>query len=186
MDDSTIIDLYWVRSERAISETASKYGKSCYNISYNILYDKRDAEECVNYTWLGAWNSMPPKRPSRLSIFLYKITRNLSLDKYRKYNAEKRRFTRTAETLDELAECISGRDNVAEFIDETILTAQIKRFLYEQSTDKRNIFIRRYWYLDSIKEISEDYGISESKTISILFRLRSQLKGYLLREGIAL
>lgn len=154
MNDVTIVDLYWKRSERAISETASKYGKFCHSISYNILYNDQDAEECVNDTWLGAWNSMPPKRPSRLSVFLGKITRNLSLDKYRKYNAEKRRITRTAEALDELAECISGGDNESEFVDEMILTEQIESFLYEQSVEKRNIFIRKYWYLDSIKEIS--------------------------------
>ena len=104
MNDVTIVDLYWKRSENAISETANKYGKFCHSISYNILHNDQDAEECVNDTWLGAWNSMPPKKPSRLSIFLGKITRNLSLDKYRKYNAEKRRITRTAEALDELTE----------------------------------------------------------------------------------
>lgn len=186
MNDVTIVDLYWKRSENAILETKNKYGKFCYSISYNILHNDQDAEECVNDTWLGAWNSMPPQKPSRLSIFLGKITRNLSLDKYRKYNAEKRRITRTAEALDELTECISGGDNVSEFVDEMFVTEQIEAFLYKQSTEKRYIFIRKYWYLDSIKEISEDIGISESKVTSALFRMRSQLKDHLLKEGILL
>lgn len=186
MNDLAIVELYWKRSEQAISETSSKYGNLCHGISYNILHNEQDAEECVNDTWLRAWNSMPPKRPSRLSIFLGRITRNLSLDKYRNYNAEKRLMTRTAVALDELEECISGGDNVLEAVEEMILTESIERFLYSVSEEKRNVFIRRYWYLDSIKEISIAYGISENKTASLLFRMREQLKKHLMKEGIEL
>lgn len=186
MNDLAIVELYWIRSEQAISETSSKYGNFCHGISYNILHNEQDAEECVNDTWLRAWNSMPPKRPSRLSIFLGRITRNLSLDKYRNYNAEKRLMTRTAVALDELEECISGGDNVLEAVEEMILTESIERFLYSVSEEKRNVFIRRYWYLDSIKEISIAYGISENKTASLLFRMREQLKKHLMKEGIEL
>lgn len=186
MNDISIVELYWKRSEQAILETSNKYGKLCHGISYNILRNEQDAEECVNDTWLRAWNSMPPNRPSRLSIFLGRITRNLSLDKYRCYSAEKRLMTRTAEALEELEECISGGDNVSEAVMEMVLTESIERFLNTTSEEKRNIFIRRYWYLDSIKDISMAYGITENKTTAILFRMRGQLQKHLVREGIEL
>lgn len=184
MNDAAIIELFWKRSESAITETSEKYGRFCHSISYNILQNEQDVEECLNDTWLGAWNTIPPKRPSAFSIFLGKITRNLSLDKYRKYHAEKRFMTRTAEVLDELEECISCSDNVSDWLEEAYLTECIENFLYAITPEKRNIFIRRYWYLDSIKEISEDYGISESKTALVLFRMRAQLKMILEKEGV--
>lgn len=186
MNDINIVELYLRRSEQAISETSNKYGNLCHGISYNILHNEQDAEECVNDTWLRAWNSIPPNRPSRLSIFLGRITRNLSLDRYRNYSAEKRLMTRTAAVLDELEECISGGDNVSEAVMEMVLTESIERFLNKTSAEKRNIFIRRYWYLDSIKDISVAYGITESKTTSILFRMRGQLQQHLAKEGIEL
>ena len=184
MDDRTIIDLFWKRSETAIEETANKYGSFCHSISYHILRNRQDAEECVNDTWLRAWNSIPPKRPAKLSVFLGKITRNLSLDRYRNYSAEKRKALKTAEVIEELSECISGGDNVSDHIDKMVLTELITKFLRKQNEANRNIFIRRYWRFDSIREISEDFGINERSVATILFRMRTQLKKELLEEGI--
>lgn len=184
MNDAAIIDLFWKRSETAISAVSEKYGSFCHSISYHILQDDRDAEECVNDTWLRTWNSIPPKRPSRLSVFLGRIARNLALDKYRQYHAEKRRMTRTATALEELSECISGGDNISESVEGSFVTECIEEFLFQLPAHKRIIFIRRYWYLDSIQELSDNYGISESAVTSMLFRMRKQLRQHLLREGV--
>lgn len=184
MDDTKIIDLYWERSETAITESADKYGSFCHTISYRILQNRQDAEECVNDTWLRAWDSMPPEKPRILSAFLGKITRNLSLDRYRNYKAEKRKMTRTAEALEELSECVSGGDNVSEHVDMLALTELISAFLRKQSEEHRNMFIRRYWYFDTIREISLDFGVSEQNAAAILFRMRSKLKSELAEEGI--
>ncbi len=185
MNDSEIITLYFERDERAVSETAVKYGKYCHTVSYNILQNKEDVEECVNDTYLAAWNSIPPKKPERLSTFLGKLARNLSINRYRQYNAEKRKLTQTAIALSELEECIaeSGGEEIA---DEMALTKAINDFLLAQPKLKRNIFIRRYWYVMPIKDISSAYGISEGKIASMLFRMRTELKKHLEKEGIYL
>ena len=151
MDDRMIIDLFWKRSEEAITEISEKYGSFCHSISYRILHNDQDAEECVNDTWLRTWDSIPPNKPRRLSVYLGKITRNLSLDRYKNYSAEKRKITRTAEALEELSECISGGDNVSDYVNKLALTELIERFLNKQTEEKRNIFIRRYWFFDSIR-----------------------------------
>ena len=184
MEDEAIIALYWRRSEEAITETSKKYRHFCHGIAYNILKNEEDAEECLNDTWLGAWNAIPPKRPSVFSAFLGKITRNLSLDRYRSYHAEKRRGTRTAEVLDELEECIPCCDNTADWIEETHITASVEKFLHGCTPEKRIIFIRRYWYMDSVKEISQDLGMSENTITSILFRMRGKFKIALEKEGV--
>lgn len=186
MDDNRIIDLYWERSETAIAETAKKYGRYCHYISYNILYNNEDAEECVNDTFLGAWKSMPPQRPNRLSTFLGKITRNLSLNRFKLYNAQKRGLGQTGLVLSELEECIPALDNVAQETDEMILLESINKFLYSLPPIKRKIFVRRYWYLSAIKDISEQYGMTNNKVSSMLFRLRNELKTHLEKEGIVL
>ncbi|MCD8036892.1 MAG: sigma-70 family RNA polymerase sigma factor [Clostridiales bacterium] len=186
MKDYEIINLYWERKETAITASADKYGGYCHSISYNILHNIEDAEECVNDTWLGAWKSMPPHRPERLSSFLGRITRNLSLDRFKKYSAEKRGHGQTALALSELEECIPDKLSVEEIIDEKVLVQVLNNFLYSQTEQKRNIFIRRYWYLYSIKDIAEVYNISESKVASLLFRMRKNLKTQLEKEEIYL
>lgn len=186
MKDHEIIDLYWKREETAISATAEKYGKYCHAISYNILKNHEDAEECVNDTYLGAWKSMPPKRPERFSTYLGKITRNLALNRFKQYTAEKRGMGQTEAVLSELEDCIPSGSDVEQAMDEMILAESINRFLREQPEQKRNIFIRRYWYLYPIQDIAANYGISESKTASLLFRMRSKLKAHLEKEGITL
>ena len=186
MDDDKIIDLYWDRSEVAISHTANKYGRYCHYISYNILYNVEDAEECVNDTYLGAWESMPPQRPNNLSTFLGKITRNLSLNRYKFYNAKKRGLGQIELVLSELDDCIPAPDNVAQATDEMILVESIDCFLYNQSDIKQKIFVRRYWYLHPIKNIAEQFEMTENKVTSMLFRMRNELRLYLEKEGIML
>lgn len=186
MDDNKIIDLYWERSETAIAETADKYGRYCHYISYNILHNNEDAEECVNDTFIGAWKSMPPQRPNCLSTFLGKITRNLSLNRFKLYNAQKRGLGQTELVLSELEECIPAPNNVAQATDEMILLESINKFLYSLPPIKQKIFVRRYWYLITIKDISKQYDMTNSKVSSMLFRLRNELKIHLEKEGIVL
>ena len=186
MDDRQIIQLYHERSETALSETAEKYGKYCHTIAYNILYNEEDTEECVNDTYLKAWESIPPQNPDKLSVFLGKITRNLALDKYRYYNREKRKVTRTELVLDELSECIPAADSVEQTFSNKLLVEVLNRFLEELPTEKRRIFLQRYWYLRSVKEIADEFAISESKVKMTLLRLRSKLKQVLEKEGIYL
>ncbi len=184
MNDHEIIELYWQRSETAISATDKKYGKYCHAISYNILHNSEDSAECVNDTYLRAWDSMPPKRPEKLSAYLGKIVRNLSLNRFRRYAAEKRGFGQTELVLSELEDCIPSAVGVEQAFDETVLVEAINRFLREQPELKRNIFIHRYWYLYPIRQIAGRFGMSESKAASLLFRMRNELKAQLEKEGI--
>lgn len=184
MKDEEIIKLYWKRDERAITASAAQYGSYCHSISYNILQNAQDAQECVNDTWLGAWKSIPPYRPNRLSVYLGKITRNLSLNRIRHYTAEKRGLGQTELVLSELEECIPSGNSVEQIIEEMTLTQSVNRFLHAQPRQKRNIFIRRYWYLYSIRDIAQAYGMSESKVASLLFRMRNELKSHLEKEDI--
>lgn len=186
MKDIDIIELYWERKEEAITATADKYGSYCHTISYNILHNREDAEECVNDTWLGAWKSIPPQRPDRLSTYLGKITRNLSLNCFKRYNTEKRGQGQAELVLSELEDCIPSKTGVEESVEEAVLVESINQFLYAQPRQKRNIFIRRYWYLYSIRDIAQGYGMSESKVTSMLFRMRNELKIHLEKEDITL
>lgn len=186
MDDKQIIDLYWARSENAIMQTANKYGRYCHYIAFNILHNDEDSKECVNDTYLKAWNAMPPQRPNRLSVFLGKITRNLSLDRYKRYNAEKRGYGQITYVLDELKACVPADDNVEQIVDDVVLTEVLNRFLASLPAETRIIFMRRYWYFCSIKDIAADLKVSESKVKMSLLRSRDKLRHLLEREGIAL
>lgn len=186
MKDNEIIDLYWERKEEAVSATADKYGNYCHSISYNILHSDEDAEECVNDTYLGTWKSIPPQRPDRLSTYLGKITRNLSLNRFKQYTAEKRGLGQTELVLSELEDCIPSETSVEQVVEEMVLVKSINQFLYAQPWQKRNIFVRRYWYLYPIREIAEAYGMSDSKVSSLLFRMRNELKIHLEKDGIVL
>ena len=185
MDDKQILDLYWERSEAAISETSKKYGKYCRYIAFNILHNDEDSEECVNDTYLRAWNSIPPNRPSVLKTFLGKITRNLSLDRYELLNAKKRNGGQMPLVFDEIQECIPSLDSTENIVEEIALTDILNRFLSSLSLEQRKIFMRRYWYLSPIKEIATEYGMSESKIKMSLFRSRNELKKLLEKEGIS-
>lgn len=186
MEDQQIIELFFSRSENAISETARKYGRYCHSIAYHILQNEEDSEECVNDTYLRAWDVIPPKRPEKLSAFLGKLTRNLSLHQYEKYHAEKRGAGRTALALDELQDCIPAADNVAQAIDDMALAEILNRFLAALPAQTRSMFMRRYWYFDSVEEIASRFGVSESKVKMSLLRTRGKLKQFLEKEGVCL
>ncbi len=181
--DERIVELYWQRSESAIKETAEKYGDYCHYIAYNILMNREDAEESVNDTWLDAWQSMPPHKPSVLSTFLGKITRRISIDRWRKKQAGKRGGGELNLVLDELADCISDTDTVETKIEQQEMARIIREFLDTLPVTERRMFLRRYWYMDSIGSIANNFGFSESKTASMLHRTRTKLRAKLESEG---
>ena len=184
MNDSQIVDLYWARDEQAIVETRVKYGSYCYAIAYNILNRSEDAEESVNDTYLRAWNAMPPHKPSILSTFLGKITRGVALDRMRRNNAEKRGGGQVAQSLDELAECISDGKSIDDNLHAEELSKHIDLFLRSLPSSQRSVFICRYWFFDPIADIAKQFGYSESKVKTMLLRTREKLKKYLEKEDI--
>ncbi len=195
MDDRNIVDLYWARDERAIAESEAKYGRYCLQISMNILENHQDAEECVNDTYLHAWQAMPPRRPIRLGAFLAKITRHLSIDRYRANHAAKRGHMLFSVPLDELTECIPAgshryEDDFHPGLDDELEASRIgdaiNRFLRRQRPEVRDIFICRYFYSDSIGEITARFGMTESRVKSLLSRTRARLRKHLESEGITL
>ncbi len=186
MEDREIIALYWDRDEEAIPATAEKYGGYCAAIARSILNNREEAEECVNDTWLRAWNAMPPQWPEVLSAFLGRITRNLSLNRYCHITAEKRGGGQTALVLEELADCVSDRETVEGSIDRKELLAAIDRFLAALPERKRNIFLCRYWYFDSVDDIACRFGITANHVSVMLNRLRQKLRTYLTERGFEL
>lgn len=186
MNDTEILNLYWARSESAISETARQYGSYCTAIAMNILRNNEDAEECVNDTYLKAWNAIPPQRPSILSSFLGRIARNISFDKYKARKAQKRSGDETALLLSELEDCIPDTHTVEDEFEANILEEAIENFLSTIQPNDRILFVRRYWYADSIAEISKRFDMSESKVKTSLFRTRNKLKQYLEKEGMTI
>lgn len=183
MEDEKIIDLYWARKQTAIRETEQKYGRYCGRIACNILHDAGDTEECLNDTWLRAWNSMPAERPGILSAFLGAITRNLSLDCYRRKHSAKRGGGVMPFIYDELHDCVGGEEPF-HYVAQEELTAAIDRFLAGMEKENRVIFVRRYWYMDGTREIADRLAVSESKVKSSLFRARKKLYAYLKQEGL--
>ena len=186
MDDNMILDLYWARSESAISETAQKYGGYCTKIAMNILQNSEDTEECVNDTYLKTWNAIPPQRPTIFSSFLGKIIRNLSLNKYKEQRAKKRGGYEVVLLLDELEDCVPSSNRVEYEYEVGVIAQTIDRFLHSIDAESRIVFVRRYWYVDSIRSIAARFQMSESKVKSMLFRTRSKLRIYLEKEGIAI
>lgn len=186
MDDSRIIELYWERDQSAILATAEKYGGYCTSIARNILENEEDAEECVNDTWLGAWISMPPHRPRVLSAFLGKITRNLSFSRFRRNHAEKRGGGELPLVLDELGECVSGRDSVEGEYDRKELLNAINEFLDGLSAEKRAVFVCRYWYADRVGDIAWRFEMTEGHVSVTLTRLRRKLREHLAKGGFEL
>ena len=186
MDDAVIIDLFWARSESAIIETDAKYGRYCSTIAMNILQSAEDARECVNDTYLNAWNAIPPDRPSILSSFLGKITRNLSLNRYKEQRRKKRGGDEVSLILDELEGCVPSFGGVEAETDSNAGIKAIDTFLLSLDAGARIIFVRRYWYADSILSIASRFQLSESKVKSMLFRTRNRLRIYLEKEGIQL
>lgn len=184
MTDYDIVKLYHDRLEKAISETDKKYGAYCTAVADNILHNKLDADECVNDTYLRAWNSMPPQWPDHLRTYLGKITRNLAINRFKHYAAEKRGKGQTHLVLSELEGCLPSGNDTEKAYNEILLVKALESFLKSQPKEKRNIFLRRYWYLCPIKEIADNFSMSESKVTSLLFRMRNKLKEHLEKEGI--
>lgn len=183
MNDDQIIDLFWQRQEAAITAAEEAYGSYCFSIADNILHSRQDAEECVSDTWLRAWQSIPPQRPVRLRLFLAKITRNLAFDRYRMHNAAKRGSGEMDAVLEELEECIASPDNVEQEYDRRALQRCINVFLRTLSYRERQIFLRRYFYAESVKEIADTFGIGSNHASVILKRTRAKLRDYLIKEG---
>ncbi|MCI9072712.1 MAG: sigma-70 family RNA polymerase sigma factor [Lachnospiraceae bacterium] len=183
MEDEKIIGLFWERNERAISETSSKYGRLCAYIADNILSNHEDSEECVNDSYLALWNAIPENRPNRFSVFLSRIVRNLALKKYEYISAAKRNSSAVA-SFEELGDCVSGRESVESEMERKHIEAAINHFLWQQGEEKRNVFIRRYWYFDSIEAICKRTSSSQSRIISMLYEMRQKLRKYLESEGI--
>ncbi len=186
MEDEAIISLYWDRSEDAIAQTQIKYDRYLTKIAYNILNDTEDSRESVNDTYLAAWDSMPPHRPNLLSAYLAKLTRRISIDCFRTRTRVKRGGSEYALSLSELGECVSGGNTTEEIVNVRLLADAIGIFLRLQSPETRTVFLARYYFLDSIREISYSTGMSESKIKSLLHRPRLGLKAYLEKEGFCL
>ena len=183
MDDKAIVELYFARSEQAISETANKYGGYCYSIANNILSNNEDSEESVNDTYLAAWNNMPPRHPSILATFLGKITRYISLDRWKSRSAYKRGGGEVTLALEELDEFLSRGESTEEVVEKKELIRSINRFLDNLPETERNLFVCRYWYLDPVQQIAARYGFTLSKTASMLRRTHEKLCKQLKKEG---
>ena len=183
MTDDKIIQLFFQRKEVAIEETQKKYGSYCFKIANNILNNREDSEECLNDTWLKAWESIPPTRPAYLNLFLAKITRNFAINTYRSKHTHKRGKGEITLVLDELEECITGETDVETLYIAEELQSSINKFVRGLSEKDGNVFIRRYFYADSIKDISNRYYISENNVRVMLSRTRNKLKLRLEKEG---
>ena len=182
MNDLRIIELYFDRDEPAIKETDTKYGKLCHGIAYNILNNHEDSEECVNDTYVGVWNTIPPTRPNNFMSFVCKITRNLSLKRLEFMKREKR-SANVLLSLEELADVLPDERYAPDVSDEEV-GKLLSKFLRAQKEDVRNVFIRKYYFFDSIRDIAKRYGFTESKTKNMLFYTRNRLKDYLIKEGV--
>ena len=182
MPDDRIVALYWSRSEDAISETEVKYGSYCRSIAKSILSDREDTEECVNDTYLDAWNCMPPHKPTVLSTFLGKITRRISIDRWRRNHAEKRGGGVMEAVLDELSDCASP-DDTETVIEQKEMARLIGTFLDALPKDERRVFLCRYWYMNAVSEIARAHGFTQGKTASMLHRTRGKLRTFLESEG---
>lgn len=180
IDDHNVIELYFARDERAIRETSDKYGKLCQNIARNILGNAQDAEECVNDAYMGVWNAIPPARPDDLCAFVCRVVRNVSLKRLRALTRQKcgREMTVSLSELEEILpdEAVDGREGE--------VSAAISAFLRLQSEQVRDVFVRKYYFFDSVADIAKRYGFSQSKVKSMLFYTRNKLKEYLKEEGI--
>lgn len=183
MEDAQIVALYWARDEAALAESERKYGGYCRAIALGILESREDAAECVNDTWLRAWEAMPPRRPSRLDTFLGRLTRNLSLDRWRARRAQKRGGGQVALALHELEECLPSGDRPERELEARALAESLNRFLEALPREKRVLFIQRYWYLRPVEELAKAHGMRKNTAASTLFRLRTQLREHLEREG---
>lgn len=183
MEDAQILDLYWKRDERAIAESEIKYGAYCHAVANNILLDREDAQECINDTWLRAWNTIPPQKPKALKPFFAKIARNLALNRYEKKHAKKRGGDMVAIAMEELDECVSSKEDVESVYFAKHLQKDLNVFLHTLPGRDCAIFLHRYFFLENTAEIAKRYEMRESNVLLILSRLRKKLKKFLRKEG---
>lgn len=181
--DSEIINLYLARDEHAIVQTEQKYGDYCFTIADNILKSREDSEECVNDTWLQTWNTIPPQNPNSLKHYLAKITRNLSITRWREMHREKRGGGEVTLALDEMEEFLTGSAEAETEAARAAFADCLNRFLRDLPARECNIFLRRYFYVDTTAQIARKYGIKESGVLVILSRTRAKLRRYLEKEG---
>lgn len=186
LEDNEIIDLYWVRNEKAISETDKKYGRYLYTIAYNIVHNRLDCEECLNDTYLGTWNAIPPTRPNAFQLFLSKIMRNIAVDRFREKSASKRIPSELITSLDEIEEVIEYDDGLSEKDAILAVMDALNAYLRSVDSQKQLLFVCRYYYADSIKDISQMMGISERTVFRTLATIREELKAHLNREGMSI
>ena len=184
MDDKRIVELFFQRDEQALTETRQKYSRYLHRIVHNVLRDPQDAEECVNDTYLRAWNAIPPHRPQRLSVYLGKIARHLALDRYAALTADKRGGGTTAAILEEWRDALP--DGGGDPTDDLAVREALSRFLRQLPDERRRVFIRRYWYGEPIRAIAAACHSTESRIKMMLSRTRDELKTFLEKEGIAL
>lgn len=182
MEDIRIVELYWQKNEDAIKESNGKYGAYCFAIANNILHNKEDSEECVNDTWLNAWNAIPPQKPTKLQMFLAKITRNLSFNRFNARFAEKRGGGEIILVLDELAECLASESDVESECEAKELGRCIQMFVRSLPERDGNVFVRRYFFTEPVAEIAKRYSITDNNVMVILSRTRKKLKIHLIKE----
>ncbi len=183
MEDQSIVDLYWRRDPESIRRTDEKYGNYCRTIVRNILPDGRDQEECINDTWMKAWNAMPDQRPSLLAPFLGKIARNLAFNRWRAGHAEKRGGGELPLILEELAECVSP-DDTSRTVETAELEESVNRFLRALPERDCNVFLRRFWFAEPAADIARRYGMKEATVRTSLFRSRAKLRNFLEKEDL--
>lgn len=186
MTDEEIVALYWARAEKALTATVERYGGSCYAIARQILASREDAEECVNDTWLRAWDAIPPQRPVRLGAFLCRITRNLALNRAEQAAAARRGGGQLPMVLEELEGCLPAPERVEQAAEARLLAEVLNRFLGELPVKKRRVFLQRYWYFRPLAEIALENSMSESNVKMTLLRTRTALRQYLEQEGVEL
>ena len=183
MEDRQIVDLYWARSESAITETDKKYGRYCHYIAYQILSDDLDAEEIVNDTYLKTWNTVPPNYPDPLKTYVGMISNQLALNRYDEKTAAKRGGGKMPLIFHELDECLADEEESIDIAEAVVLRDLLNRFIWSLPKKTRNIFVRRYWYASSLAEIAEEYGMKESAVAMLMFRTRQKLREFLQKEG---
>lgn len=183
IEDEKIIELFLKRSEQGIQELDMKYGKVCHSLSYNILNSRQDAEECVNDAYLGTWNAIPPAKPNPLLTYICKIVRNISLNRYYKNEAKKRNSHYTI-AMEEIEACLADPDTVEAKLEARELAHIMEEFLDSLSTENRVIFMRRYWFSDSCRDIAERVGLTEKNVSVRLTRIRKKMKDYLTEKEV--
>ena len=184
MEDKQIVKLYWDRNPEAISESSEKYGDYCFTVAQNLLCNAQDSEECVNDTFLGAWNSMPPHIPERLRLYLAKIIRSLAFNRWNSRTAQKRGGGELPLVLEELEECIAGGTDPEEQVEASELSESVRRFVKSLPAREKNVFVSRYFFTQSVEQTAKDSGLTVNHTYVMLSRIRKKLRRHLVKEEL--